>query len=201
GRAPLPYGQGLGFINGILNSKADAVGSALYISNMIDGYDVPGVHNATHGLWDVYEYIRGSRYKATTPVRLLHEMWDNFFDNSPAGSKFLQNCHSQGATHVRNALLDYSEERRQRIFVVAIAPGSYIDPKTCAKVIHYRAPWWRDFVPRIDSAGAERAKGTIVDLKSHPDAKFFDHEFQSPTYRGVLKQHIDKYIESGGQSL
>ena len=37
-------------------------------------------------------------------------------------------CHSQGVIHVRNALIDYPEELRQRILVVAISPGGYIYP-------------------------------------------------------------------------
>ena len=110
-------------------------------------------------------------------------------------------CHSQGAIHVRNALLDYSPSLRERILVVAIAPGAYIYRKTCAKVIHYRAKPWRDFVPRIDKAGAKRAQGTIIDLDSHADARMFDHEFASPTYMRRLRQHLLNYVNNGGTDL
>lgn len=47
-------------------------------------------------------------------------------------------CHSQGAVHIRNALIDYSPELRERIIVVAIAPGAYVYKEICASVIHYR---------------------------------------------------------------
>ena len=103
-------------------------------------------------------------------------MWNSFFDKSSANAKFLMICHSQGAIHVRNALLDYPPELRKRIIVVAIAPAAYIYQKTCAKMIHYRAEWWRDFVPRLDRAGARKEKVTIVNLSSHLNAPAFDHE-------------------------
>jgi len=110
-------------------------------------------------------------------------------------------CHSQGALHVRNALLDYPPELRQRILLVAFAPAAYIYEETCAKIIHYRAEWWRDFVPRFDKAGAKREKHTIVTLISHSDASAIDHEFKSPTYQEILKFHIQNYIISQGQIL
>ena len=110
-------------------------------------------------------------------------------------------CHSQGAIHVRNALLDYPPELRERILVVAIAPAAYIYQQTCAKVIHYRAEWWRDLVPRFDIFGAARAKDTIVTLTSHPSAGAFDHEFMSPTYEKKLGEHIASYIDLQGRML
>jgi len=110
-------------------------------------------------------------------------------------------CHSQGAIHVRNALLDYPPELRERILIVAIAPAAYIYQETCAKVIHYRAEWWRDFVPRFDRAGAKREKDSIFTLKSHPDASIFDHEFISPTYEKKLAENIASYIDSHGKKL
>ena len=110
-------------------------------------------------------------------------------------------CHSQGAIHVRNALLDYPPEFRERILVVAIAPAAYIYQETCAQVIHYRAKWWRDFVPRFDRAGASRGKNLVVTLGSHPDAAGFDHEFMSPTYKESLRWHITNYIQTQGKIL
>jgi pimeloyl-ACP methyl ester carboxylesterase len=138
----------------------------------------------------------GLEYIATEPVRQLHRMWNSFFEISSADAKFLMVCHSQGAIHVRNALLDYPPDFRERILVLAIAPGAYIYKETCAKVIHYRAEWWRDFVPRLDRSGATREKDFVVTLASHPKASAFDHEFMSPTYQVMLRQHITNYIQS-----
>lgn len=143
----------------------------------------------------------GLRYIATEPVRQLHKMWNSFFEQNSVNAKFLMICHSQGAIHVRNALLDYPPELRARILVVAIAPASYIYKETCASVIHYRADWLRDFIPRLDYAGAEREKDSIVTLSSHPDASPFDHEFMSPTYETMLKVHIQRFLVTGGKTL
>ena len=109
-------------------------------------------------------------------------------------------CHSQGALHVRNALLDYPPELRNRILAVGIAPAGYVYHETCAKVIQYRAVAWRDLVPRIDRAGAEREKDYIVTLPSAPNTSVFDHTFMSLTYKRVLEMHILNYIRSGGTS-
>jgi len=81
--------------------------------------------------------------------------------------------------------------------VVAIAPGGYIYQQSCHSVTHYRAGADRDFVPRLDTAGLERSRGISVDLKSDPKAKFWDHEFVSPTYREVLSRRVSKYLNLG----
>ena len=122
-------------------------------------------------------------------------------EKSSAKTKFLMICHSQGAIHVRNALLDYSPELRARILVVAIAPGGYIYQETCAEVIHYRAEWYRDCIPRLDREGAIREHDTTVTLASHANAPYFDHEFMSPTYLETLQWHINNYIRTKGKEL
>lgn len=176
--------------------------SAQHVSRLAGGYNVRAVYNATHGTCvDLKECWKGLNYVATDPVRLLHRMWNSYFEKSSENAKFLMICHSQGAIHVRNALLDYPPELRKRIIVVAIAPAAYIYQKTCAKVIHYRAKPWRDFIPRIDINGGKRAKGTVIDFNSHIDAKAFDHEFMSPTYEEKLQQHLLNYIQSQGMHI
>ena len=160
----LPNDLGIGFINGIWNNLKGSKEGAEYVSRLAGGYNIHAVYNATHGDMDLPECLMGLNYIATEPVRQLHKMWNSFFEKSSANAKFLMVCHSQGAIHVRNALLDYPPELRERILVVAIAPAAYIYQETCAKVIHYRAEWWRDFVPRLDKAGAKREKDSIITL-------------------------------------
>ncbi len=187
---------GIGFINGVWNFFSSAYDSAKYLSKLAGGYSIHAVYNATHGFEpDLIECDLGLRYIATKPVRLLHKMWNSYFEKSSADAKFLMICHSQGAIHVRNALLDYPEELRMRIHVVAIAPGAYIYAKTCSQVIHYRnASIKRDFIPRIDEEGAEREKDTIINLVSHPTAPYFDHGFQSITYRDELIDNLESFL-------
>lgn len=198
-KGPLPENMGIGFINGVWNDRKGIEESLDYISKLTGGYNIHGVFNATHGkVIDFKECILGRLFIATDPVRQLHKMWNSFFEKSAADAKFLMICHSQGAIHTRNALLDYPLELGSRILVVAIAPGAYIYKETCAKIFHYRAPLERDFIPRLDFAGARREKDTIITLKSHSEAHFFDHEFMSPTYKERLEAHIQNYIKSGG---
>lgn len=202
GLPDLPNDLEIGFINGIWNDSKGSRESTRHVSKLSGGYNIHAVYNATHGNdIDLVECKMGLNYIATDPVRQLHLMWNNFFRNSSANAKYLMICHSQGAIHVRNALLDYPPELSKRILVVAIAPAAYIYQETCAKVIHYRAEWWRDIVPRIDSDGANRELDSVVNLTSHPDASTFDHEFMSPTYQGELRKHIRNYIKTNGKMI
>lgn len=165
---------------------------------MSGGYNIHAVYNATHGKpIDFRECQLGLNNIATEPVRLLHQMWNNFFENNDSSARFLMISHRQGNIHLKNGLLDFSEELRQRIDVVAIAPGGYIYPESCGKLWHYCAAPYRDIVPQFDRAGAQRAKDTIIRLKSHPDAPWFDHPFLSPTYKRALGDHIKEYITNG----
>ena len=146
----LPKNMGIGTINGMGNSFKEAQENAEYISKLSGGYNIYAVYNATHGPdVDYYEILLGLDYIATEPVRQLHRMWNNFFDESSKDAMFLMICHSQGAIHVRNALLDYPEEIRRRILVVAIAPATYIDGHLCGGVMHFRAQWYRDPIPYL----------------------------------------------------
>ncbi|NGX61734.1 MAG: putative deoxyribonuclease RhsA [Chlamydiae bacterium] len=191
---------GIGFMNGIWNDFDLAMDSALYLSKLIGGYNILLAHNATHGkLADSVEYCMGARYLATDPVRQLHAMWNSYFEKSSEFARFLMVCHSQGAIHVRNALLDYPPEYAKRIEVVAIAPGGYIYQQSCAQVTHYRngSPL-RDPVGYLDWKGAKREKETIVELRSHPSAKSFDHEFQSPSYKRVLGDRLREFLSGAG---
>ena len=69
------------------------------------------------------------------------------------------------------------------------------------RATHYRAIQKRDYIPYLDSAGAEREKDTIVTLDSHPSAPLFDHKFMSPTYQEYIYRHIKNYIQSEGKIL
>jgi hypothetical protein len=109
----------IGFINGMDNSFQEAQASARYISKLAGGVNVHAVYNATHGIViDLVECILGLKFIATDPVRQLHKMWNSFFERSSKNAKFLMICHSQGAIHVRNALLDYPPALRDRILVL-----------------------------------------------------------------------------------
>lgn len=198
----LPGYLGIGFVGGIGNDLNECKKNAEYISKLIGGYNIDFVANVTHGIEpDLFECHMGMNFIATEPVRQTQKMLDNFFNNSPSDAKYLLYCHSQGAIHVRNALLDYPPELRERILVVAICPGAYIYSETCGKVKHYRSEWHKDIVPRFDYHGAMRERHTITTLASHRNASRFDHGIMSPTFGEVIIKHSENYIQNKGQSL
>jgi RHS repeat-associated protein len=194
-------GLGLGFLNGMDNDFKEFKESVRYLSRLAGGKNIHAVYNATHGKdIDLIECKKGRNHIATNPVMLIKKIWDNFFALNRNG-RFLMICHSQGAIHVMNALLDYSPALRSQILVVAIAPGGYIYSSTCAQVIHYRAEWWRDLIPRLDWNGAKRESGNTKTLQSHSDAPFHDHSFMSPTYQLKLQEHITYFIDTQGRGI
>lgn len=192
----------IGYINGIDTTFESAKNGALYISILAGGCNIHGVYNATRGIMmDLQECKTSLDYIASDPVNLLHVMWNDFFERSSSNATFLIICHSQGAIHVRNALLIYSPEFRARIHVIAIAPGGYIHPESCGKVVHYRVTYMRDPIPYFDQTGSERAKDIIIELQSHPNAPFLDHYLMSPTYQDELTRRICNYIRSNGLNI
>lgn len=202
GLPDLPNHLAIGFINGIRNHFNDTLKNARYLSHLAGGYNIHGVYNPTHGVSaDLQEYWSGLNYVGTAPVRKLKRMWSRFFKTSSLNATFLTICHSQGAVLVRNALLDYAPKLRNRIFVLAIAPGGYIHQNTCAEALHYKATWWRDFVPYFDQEGRTREAHTTKELPSAIAAAFFDHEFMSATYKQVLQHGITTYIQTNGVSI
>ncbi|MCB1080918.1 MAG: DUF687 family protein, partial [Chlamydiia bacterium] len=192
---PLSRGRIL-FINGIDTSFKCAQNHARYIGRLAGGYQVHGVYNATHGKFaDAIEYLRNRNYCATPPVRLLHHQWNAFFSRSDPEVPLLQICHSQGAVLVRNALMCYPQELRKRIVVAAVAPGAYIDKHLCKEVTHYVTKWNRDVVPCLDFRGRIGNRRHVVALKPHKHSPWFDHDFQSPTYKGAMSKEIQKYFD------
>jgi hypothetical protein len=123
----------------------------------------------------------------------LQIRWDAYFDAVGADAHLFHVCHSEGAIITKNALMSYPEELRKRIIVVAIAPGAYIEDKYAYDITHYRST--RDIVPFFDFVGAYRCRKSTVVLEPHPDAPWFDHSVNSPTYQERLQYHIDLYQE------
>ncbi|MFT4551699.1 MAG: hypothetical protein ACI9S8_000315 [Chlamydiales bacterium] len=190
-------GLGIGWVNGIKNSESGSKANAKMLSEMAGGLNIHGVYNASHGFrLDLIECLLGLSNVSTEPVKNLHGTWNDFFKNNPDDAVFLQVCHSQGAIHVRNALEKYPEELRKRIQVVAVAPAAYISADLCLKVDHYTSS--RDFIPWIDYEGRDECQETIHVLSGNG---FWDHSFDSITYRDVLEGHIQDYIEQYGNKI
>ncbi len=185
-------------VNGINNSPDEAQDSTAGFAKMIN-CDIDGVYNSTRGtFFDLVKCALGFAKVNTHTVALIQKSWDEKLLNNPL-ARILVICHSGGAIEVGSALESYPEELRNRICVVAIAPGKYINPKTCCQVWHYRTKNpLRDLVPRIDMLGSFLYRDTIRELDSHASADLHDHSFNSKTYIEPITRHYNKFVASGG---
>lgn len=184
-------------INGILCSRKEAAENHEQLCKMAEGCSSSFVYNATHGLWDLVEAFMNLIGINTRPVGLLHQAWDDYFDNCGENGIIIIRCHSQGAILTRNALETYNKpDRRNRIHVIAVAPAAFISDEYCGSVVHYLST--RDFVPYFDPIGFLSNRHTITFLDRHPDAPYFDHKLQSPTYTEVTKASINLILQDYG---
>ncbi len=190
--------MGIGFMHGIMNNVKSAYDSAKMLSAMANDHFITINSNSSRGF--ILDLIRCIYelcfYGQTKAVINQQKIWDAYFDHAKPGSIYLHFSHSEGCIITRNAIMNYSEERRQRIDLILIAPGAYTENKYAHRVYHYRST--RDIVPLLDLVGAARCRDTTTVLDPHPDAPWFDHSFDSPTYRDIKEYHIQKYQEQYG---
>jgi hypothetical protein len=176
--------------NGVFNSPRDCYENSDYLSKMAPGCTVSEVYNAAHGIWDVIESFLSLYFGfSSMPVELLHKEWDEYFMNCLEDGIIIIDCHSQGAILTRNVLRSCDPEKRKRIHVIAVAPTAYIDENLCGSVVHFVSEW--DIVPKFDFMGRWRNRDTTEILKRHPEAGWFDHDSQSPTYRDEVSKRIE----------
>lgn len=189
----------ISWVNGIMNSLKDSSETAKVLSEMADDHYVTFVYNETRkfvGADLVRCFFELFFYANTQAVKNLQTRWSAHFNAAGPNSYLFHVCHSEGAIITRNALKSYPEELRQRIIVIAIAPGAYINDKYAYQVTHYRST--RDIVPLLDFVGAYRCSQSTVVLKPHPDAPWFDHSVSSPTYQDSLRFEVESYKEYYG---
>ena len=186
------------FTNGINNSFDESKASARIISRMADGAQVRGTYNATHGIFDPLECIMGFVGIETAPVRLLHETWNESFQDLSDHGILVHTCHSQGVIHTKNALESYPEELRSRMLVLAVAPASYINEDQCKMIQHLVSN--KDIVhyPGFALAFFSKNEDNIIRLKPHPDADLIDHSFDSLTFQERLKYEFNEILQMWG---
>ncbi len=110
-------------------------------------------------------------------------------------AKLFQTCDSGEAIKVRNALWASPKAIRNRIIVLAIAPGKIVPGKLCFQSFNYASK--NDWIYRFDYyvvARLQRYADELIFLDPHPDAPDFDHSFSSPTYTRVIRKHTEDYI-------
>lgn len=214
----------IGGINGIGNSLYDAVVNAEYLKSFTKGFAVEWVYNCTHNiLVDAAEAVLLNMLGySPNNEKLLQENWLAFHEenkNNPH-AKYLQNCHSQGVIHVKNALEGIPKEVRERVIVIAIAPATIVPSDLCYKSYNYASK--SDLVPNAgiylnmsknividhlteihvgtnkDSQEIKNLHNELILFDPHPDAQGIDHNYQSRTYFKVLLHHIEDYLNRRG---
>jgi hypothetical protein len=167
------------------------------LSQYAQGAKIYSIHNASNSIFfDVPECALGHLGFHTPPVQLLKNKWNHLIESYGPHAKFLEICHSGGADHLKNALLTSSESIRQRIIVLAIAPSVIIPNELCFRSFNYISK--QDFVTHLDIWGKKRYGKELHVLEPHPDAKFWDHPFLSPTFKDTIQDHISNYIKDYG---
>lgn len=187
-----------GFTNGMCNTEKQNLSSAEILSKFAGGRQIESTVSPTNSWFhDLFRSFHSLFFcLASNGVFGLHEKWNKHFEQKGADAVWLETCHSEGAINVRNALMSYNPQLRKMIDVVAIAPGCYIDRELCRSVHHYVST--RDFVPWVDLVGRIRNRDTVHVLPAHKDASLWDHDFASPTYREVIKRHVEQHLKNKG---
>ncbi len=186
----------LTFMNGIWNTPEEARDSAKKFSMMAGGIQVRGIYNGSQGVFDLFEAMLNLGRVSTEPVSALKAMWMDAFSKMGPDGKILHSCHSQGSILTRLALLEMEPHLRERIHIIALCPAEYIEKELCGSVIHICSK--NDPVTRIDVLGQIRCRDTIIWLDRHPDASWFDHFIDSPTFTNKLTEVMDKSLQKLG---
>ncbi len=193
GRPDLPEGAWIGFCNGIRNIPEQATENLIHLSDLSGGYNLHGMYRGSRNtMVDLLGCWMGYQGTVTDAVRVIHQAWNEQFDKVP-DSLLLHFCTSGGAISTKQALIEYSEERRKNIRVVAIAPADYISRDLCHSVRHYEAHLWRDAIPWIRWKERWKNRDTIKVLPSHPTADLHDHSFQSKTFEESILFEVNYY--------
>lgn len=192
-RPSLPDGAWIGFCNGIRNNQEQAKENLIHLSDLSGGYNLHGMYRGSRNtMVDLMGCWMGYQGTTTDAVSIIHQAWDEQFDKVP-DSLLLHFCTSGGAISTKQALIEYSDERRKNIRVVAIAPADYISGDLCHSVQHYEAHLWRDAIPWIRWKERWKNRDTIRVLPSHPTADLHDHSFQSKTFESSINYEIRYY--------
>ena len=207
----------IGSINGINTSMDAAASHANYLAGLASGRSIEGIYNCSHGAAIDLLEVFTLNYSGQSPKtgHDLQDSWNEFHKQNAdrPNAKYLQFCHSQGAIHVRNALANAPKEIQDRVIVVAIAPAAIVPKEICFRSYNYASK--KDIVPlgELFFAGAfdtkEVGSSTRVDmvmelrkqliiLDPHPDAVGIDHDFQSPTFKDVIADTINYFIQHNG---
>jgi hypothetical protein len=203
----------IGGINGVNTSWDQALSHANYLRQFSLGKSIEWTHNRSHTLLVDLAEIVHLNYQGYSPTNahILLENWIAFHkeNESRPHAKYLQIAHSQGALHVRNALLQATPEVRNRVIVVAIAPAGVVPNAYCYRAFNYAIEG--DWIPAYESVHAyqlyrqglmtEREYKTIMErrkelviLPRDPHATGSAHDFEGVSFKDILERRIKEYL-------
>ncbi len=200
----------IGMINGMNTSEEEKNSHVEYIAKFASEVSMDGVYNRTHGpIIDITESIV-CNLVGISPITadLLIANWTAFHEKykDQPGMKYLQICHSQGAFHTNNALESLPKEIRDRIIVVAIAPGTIVSTSLCYKSFNYACK--SDIVPYSRIAAAVFGIGSLkravalhrelILLDAPEGSTGLNHDFQNSVYKDVIEKRIEEYLRKNG---
>jgi hypothetical protein len=110
--------------------------------------------------------------------------------------------------------MECPKELRDRVIVVAIAPGAVVPKKLCFNSFNYASK--KDIVHFgelvlpgfFDSSecGTSKTMEMILEyrkelelLDPHPDATGIDHDFESPTFTDIIERRITNHLNRNGE--
>ena len=177
----------IGYVNGVGTDLTAALQTGYELGYLLDtNVIVTHVPSFTVGA-DLLKCTMGRMGIATEAVHKIHENWTNYFTNYPDKDLFWV-CHSGGAIDTRNALASYPNELCQRINVLAIAPGGFMDDHLCKSIVHIVSSM--DPVPKTDPIGWARCRDNIVVLRGNG---ITDHYILNNMYAQDIKEYYNEF--------
>lgn len=212
----------ISFMPGI-NTNYDKMNSHLdYLTPFTQGIHMCGVNNRDHGLLLNGIEVLSLNLNGISPntAEGLMAKWTAFHNENRDNpfAKILHICHSQGAAHTKNALEALPKEIRDRVLVLAIAPLAIVSKEICGDSLNIASDSWdivhdlqglhgsfvdmfagRELTDGMGLRSALELRNELFVIPSHPDASWFDHSFQSPTYAEIIRRVIEDYITHNGE--
>ena len=193
GNLTTPDYLALRWINGLNNSLAAAKGHARYLSDLIGGYQIGGIHNPTQGVVvDAYiaDQVAGLHIIPPSGWELMADMHSHY-DQVGKEGVYLLFCQSHGTTIVRNVLECCPEHIQKMVRIIAVAPHCFIAPDLCDRVVHIVS--WSDPLWYTDPVGWLRSRRTVVYVPRAQGEKWPDHYLQSESYPEEFRRYYTKF--------